>query len=191
MSGKVTIKANLFEDMDAVLDETVLNLLSEIGENAVSVAARDWVGWKYSGNYPAVQKGTSQASWFFQLMKPGEIEGVFVRGVSVQNNAEIKPRTDSFQPKAWGKPYGEKKPYSNKQVGKKYAALITRSGSKKPEWTVAKKKIEKEVIPVATKLLTKAIVDGWTGNTKSVNLRTNKKPGGEIRLFSVTTGKFK
>ena len=192
MSGKVEIIGDLFTNMDQVLSDEVLNILAEIGEEAVQVAGRDWRGWKYGPYYPPIQKGTSLGAWAVQLMQPTELGGnEFERGVRVFNDAKIKARPGSYEPVYWGKKSGKTKAYKNNQAGKKYAAFITRSGETKPEWKISQEKIENEVIPDATRRLKKAILEGWTGNKKKVKLRANKQTGGAVRQFSVTTGRFK
>lgn len=191
MSSEFKIDSHLPADMDGILELEVLNILSEIGEEAVTVARRDWKGWKYAGNYPDVQKGTSFTGWHFQLMKPGELEGTFVRGVSVLNDAKIKARSDSYEPKYWGKPSGKTKRYSNNQVGKKYAAFIARSKGAELEWKLSQQKIKDEVIPDATKRLKDAIISNWTGNMKRVTLLANKSTGGGTPQFNIVTETFK
>ena len=156
MGANVTMSLDLPFDVEGTLHADEFEVLQEAGEEARTLAQSIWVGWKYGPHYPREQMGTSNAAWRYEALQPGE--GGFTNGVQLLNDAEIQPRSGSYEVKAWGKPTGREKPYANNQAGQFYAAFVTRSGSSRPEWEVVFDRIITDILPDTERRLRDRIV---------------------------------
>lgn len=183
MNASVEITTNLNLKLDEVLLESELDVLQTLGEEAVTKARQIWTGWKYGPNYPEEQRGTSGESWAFDLMAPTETEQ-HVRGIVIVNDAEIQERKGSYELKVFGKPTGIQKPYLNNQVGQKYAAFVTRSGSSQPEWFKVFDVINQELIPQARRDLLDAIQKNAGKNRQRVTFET-RTPTDAVDNFDI------
>ena len=157
MSAFVRVSLDLPVDVEGTLFAEEFEVLQEAGEESVQLASDIWTGWKYAGKYPASQKGTSNASWSFVTMQPGE-DG-FTNGIQIENLAEVQPRPGSYEVVAWGRKTGRRKPYANNQVGSYYAAYVTRSGSTRPEWHVVFDRIKAQILPDTERRLRDRILE--------------------------------
>ncbi len=185
MKANVEITTNLNLRLDEVLLESELDVLQTLGEKAVSKARQIWTGWKYGPYYPEEQQGTSGESWAFDLMEPTETEQ-HVRGIVIVNDAEIQERRGTYELKVFGKPTGIQKNYLNNQVGEKYAAFVTRSGSSQPEWFKVFDAINDELIPQARRDLIEAIEKNAGMNRQRVTFEA-KKPTDAVDNFDIVS----
>jgi len=152
MSAEVDIKMDV-PNLFGVLFDSEIEVLSDLGDDAVVLAGDIWQGWLYEPlrkgvPYPEEQKGTSGAAWAWEMMSPNE-EGKNVRGIEIINNAEIKAHSAV-------KLNGE--PYSQAGVGSYYAGYVTRRGSHEPEADVVVRKIKETLIPDAVTALLRQIL---------------------------------
>lgn len=184
---KVNVKLKL-PPLRSIMNEAVQEVMAELAEEALFIAAEEWTGFEYKGNYSAEQQGTSGASWATsQLVDAG---GQYRRGFTMYNDAKIKARTDKFQPKAWGRPYGEPRPYSNKNVGAFYAAYVHKAGvnvtpgsNEGRLWHVVFKRCENELQQEATTRLHNAVQDGIArGGGAVTELRSDNKEIGTYKF---------
>ena len=185
MKAKVEIEMNMNMDLSGVLFESEMEVLETLGERSVSLARQQWVGWKYGKYYPPEQMGTSGRSWESRLMQPSET-GEMVRGIMVFNDAEIQRRQGTYEPKYWGRKSGKSLSYKNKNVGKHYAAYVTRSTSTEPEWEEVKRRIVVELIPDAITDLRDKIVANAGKNRVTAKFVATKPADTEDR-FDINT----
>lgn len=182
MSANVKISLDLPVDIQGTLFDSEFEVLAEAGEESKQIAREVWVGWKYGPNYPDEQRGTSAGAWKAVAMQPGA-EG-FTNGVQLLNEAEIQPRSGTYEVKAWGRPTGRSKSYANNQVGQFYAAYVTRSGSSRPEWEVVFRRMVDEVLPDTERRLRDRILENVGKKRKRGEFKADR-PGVGSQFFEV------
>ena len=62
MSGSVKARVTLPNLTDAI-DSATVETLHKMSVASIEVSSEIWQGFKYSGNYPQEQMGTSQEGW--------------------------------------------------------------------------------------------------------------------------------
>jgi hypothetical protein len=182
MSANVKISLDLPIDIQGTLFASEFEVLEEAGEDSLQIASEVWVGWKYGPNYPKEQRGTSAGSWKVNPMQPGA-EG-FTNGVQLLNDAQIQPRSGTYEVKAWGRPTGRTKSYANNQVGQFYAAYVTRSGSSRPEYEVIFRRMVDEVLPDTERRLRDRILENVGKKRKRGEFKADR-PGTGSQFFEV------
>ena len=182
MSANVKISLDLPIDIQGTLFASEFEVLEEAGEDSLQIASEVWVGWKYGPNYPKEQRGTSAGSWKVNPMQPGA-EG-FTNGVQMLNDAQIQPRSGTYEVKAWGRPTGRSKSYANNQVGQFYAAYVTRSGSSRPEYEVIFRRMVDEVLPDTERRLRDRILENVGKKRKRGEFKADR-PGTGSQFFEV------
>jgi hypothetical protein len=168
MSAEVDIKMDV-PNLAGVLFDSEMEILANLGDDAVWLAADQWRGWKYAPlrkgvPYPEEQKGTSGAAWAWEMMSPNE-EGKNIRGIEIINNAEIKSHSAI-------KLNGE--PYSQNNVGQYYAGYVRRSKGSRLEVDLVIENIKEQIIPGAIKSLLETILSNAGRDRVIMDLEPNR-----------------
>jgi hypothetical protein len=171
MSGEVRVKMDMPQLGKALL-QAELDILSELGEEAVALAQDQWVGWQYAPlrkgvPYPEQQRGESHDAWHFEQLEQaskGDTYATYNRGITILNDAEIQGISES---KKDGGTY-------KRAVGKHYAAYIKRDKNAEPEADIVLKRIAKELVPDASQRLLDEFIKNASTERDTLDLEANK-----------------
>ena len=181
MSGEVRVKMDMPQLGKALL-QAELDILSELGEEAVALAQDQWVGWQYAPlrkgvPYPEQQRGESHDAWHFEQLEQasaGDTHATYNRGITILNDAEIQGISES---KKDGGTY-------KRAVGKQYAAYVQRSGATEPEGDIVLKRIADELVPDAMQRLLDEFISNASTERDTLDLEANKIQS-EIEDFDI------
>ncbi len=183
--GKFSMSISFPIDLDKVLLDAEVAVLDRFGADAIHLAQQQWRGWKYSGNYPEEQKGTSNAAWAWETRVQNNEE--YERGITITNNATIQRRGGTYEPVYWGRKSGKRIPYSNNRVGEYYAAYVTRSGSSKPEGEIVWEMISEELVPALQQDLMQELMDNFYKHRETQTL-IEDDPSVTLHDFDIMSG---
>tara|TARA_R110000824_G_scaffold197027_1_gene380299 strand:+ start:2164 stop:2682 length:519 start_codon:yes stop_codon:yes gene_type:complete len=163
MSGSVKARIALPDLTSAIDDATVLTLGEFRKATLDLIDTEVWLGFKYSGNYPLEQKGTSGESW--NTTELIENESGFTYGFQLYNDATIQARSGTKR---------NGKPYANNSVGEFYAGFVQKSGQAAPLWMSVVDKIESDLMPALEIALLENIMNQAAGISE-IELEANDK----------------
>lgn len=155
MSGSVKARISL-PDMTSAIDDATVLTLGEFRKAVLDLIDTEiWLGFKYSGNYPLEQKGTSGESWNTTELITNESE--FTYGFQLYNDATIQARAGT-------KRNGDS--YANNNVGEFYAGYVQKSGQSEPLWMTVVDKIKTDLMPTLEIALLENIMNQAAGITE-------------------------
>ena len=162
MGGTVKAKIELPDLTSAINDATIEVMGLFRSATLEMIDTEIWSGFKYSGNYPLEQKGTSGEAWnTTELIKS---DSGFTYGFQLYNNAQVQPRAGT-------KRNGD--PYSTKSVGNFYAGYVQKSGASVPLWMTVVDKIETDLMPDLEIALLKTIQEKADSTIAPIQLRAD------------------
>tara|TARA_R110000822_G_scaffold119096_1_gene251999 strand:+ start:329 stop:850 length:522 start_codon:yes stop_codon:yes gene_type:complete len=162
MSGKVKAKIELPDLTSAINSATVEVMGLFRAETLEMIDTEIWRGFKYSGNYPLEQKGTSGESWnSTELIKS---DTGFTYGFQLYNNAQVQPRAGT-------KRNGQ--PYSTNSVGNFYAAYVQKSTDSEPLEKKVIEQIKTQLLPDLEIALLKTIQEKADSSIAPIELRAD------------------
>lgn len=181
MSGSVKVKMDMPQPGKALL-QAELDILSELGEEAVALAQDQWVGWQYAPlrkgvPYPEQQRGESHDAWHFEQLEQasvGDTHTTYNRGITILNDAEIQSISES---KKDGGTY-------KRAAGQHYAAYVRRDKNSEPEGDIVLKRIADELVPDASQRLLNEFISNASIERDTIDLEANRLVS-EIETFDI------